>query len=387
MRLKATSCYVKNDVVSVLIEINFGTGSMAMDQELRMKWQTFSGFGFIFLIVGFVLWFGVTQSQAQMVQQVEQVAEAVAEVRMEAEPAEAVEDAEEAEVVEGEQEDVDQRITLRVFPQSISINQSMHFDEQGNMRGDNRSMSLNFNAFYTAKTSVVSYRILKVDPLVTSSGEKLELTHSHFSERTVHRHHNNQQRFYFNFNVAPPTLAAAKIEKVSGEVEIKMGQGPMLTAVLGPLGEVEGKTARIEGVEGCRVRVQRQDNGQLRVDFMGNGWTNMKEVRFFNGQGIQMNPNGWGGGSAGHGNFNRTYHLNMDDDGRVAFDLWSGMEKITVPFEVKDIPMPGAIEDDAIDLAIKAVPSDELDDADFGGGLPEGNVDVIIEEEAAEVAG
>ena len=254
-------------------------------------------------------------------------------------------------------------IEIQVVPNNVSMNASLHFDEQGLVRSENHNLSINCYGFLPEGKQVLGYRIVEFEAAVTSAGEKLLPQHHHGDQwQQIHEHHRRQTppRFYLNTQLSPPSLEAKTIRRLAGTVELRVAVPPVRRAVLAPIEEVEGKTAEIRGVDDCRVRAQRTADDALRVDYIGSGWQLLDEAKFLTAEGIELSANGWsGGGNPGSGRYHREYRMTMPDGGRLVFDLWEGVETVTARFEMTDIPLPGAAAGDEVDFAIEAKPRDQ----------------------------
>lgn len=266
---------------------------------------------------------------------------------------------------------------LQVLPGSINRSSSINFDEEGFVNNEGHNLSVNLNCFYDPTLRPLSYELLGIDNVVTSSGEQLR-PEVHPYRQVIHPQQHNQPRPRFNigFALPEPSMRCESIQRLSGRVRFFVGVEPIRHAVIGPLNKIEGRRVRIGNYPDARL-VVRREQGRIRIDFTGESWRKLDQVRFFGGHNREFPVGGWSGGGDGR-SFTRTYHVPLTDDGKIVVSLWSDVKEIEAPFVVTDIPMPGTPADEAeVDLVIEARPIDDIR-ALFD---IEGDLEVIVGEE------
>ena len=266
---------------------------------------------------------------------------------------------------------------VRYRPQSMQFNSYVSFDEQGNAVGQNVNLTLSISFDWDGtRASVMKWQNLIIKRVLTSTGESLDPIDTPRGDGTVWRNFgpgNNQERSNFNLSLQLPLPArhAQQLTVVEGAVDLTMGVGPLREAILGPISEVEGKVVRINGIDNSRITVRRiADDKQPRVRLeVGQELLNLlADAQFLDAAGVSMQARGWGGGNNG-GVYYREFRMDMPDTGSVRLLLFSELRTLTLPFILRDVPMPRTrAEDDAADLVIDAHPLGEARGGD--GGLP-----------------
>ena len=122
---------------------------------------------------------------------------------------------------------------------------------------------------------------------------------------------------------------------------------------LSPVEKYLDKDIRIKNIEDCRLRMERKAKDRLRVEYRGEGWENLDEVRFLDKAGNELPSRGWsGGGLHPDTGYYREYRFEMPDGGKVIVDIWKGVRVVPGLFELKDVPLPGAPSpEDEVDIS------------------------------------
>ncbi len=267
---------------------------------------------------------------------------------------------------------------------NVSFNHSIHFDQNGKQQGENHNLSLNFRLKVRGDQDVLSSGNVRLTRAVSDAGEDL-VNHQHRHrggiQRQLHHvlnqqrhHHRNQQDIHGHAQLNVPTLPATRLVDVAGVVEVQLGVGPMRQAVLGPFEQVEGRRARVEGVDGSRIVVD-EHNGQLRLQVSQPVVDTLHRVRVYDAHGGEQVSNGWSGGHH-NGQPSVTLNIPADPGCRVVFELFERIDTVEAEFSLTDVPLPVLKTKPAgVELVLKPTP---IDPGGFRAELPE--APVVIEE-------
>jgi hypothetical protein len=266
--------------------------------------------------------------------------------------------------VPGDGDDGD-RIHLASILSNVYMNASIHFDENGEERGRSDSMYINVSIIPPEGTTVLKYRIEKYHDLVTSTGEKIDLSdhHHHASDHWQdfqQHHHNNQRHLRMSVRIDRPRIPAQRINRVAADLELKISNGPKMRVELSPIEKYFDKDIRIKNIEDCRLRIERKGQDRLRVEYRGKGWDNLEEVTFYNQEENKINSHGWSSGSREWGYY-REYRLVVPDDGKIVFDIWQDVRVRPGRFEIEDVPLPGSPSpQDQVDVSLREPHTDAV---------------------------
>ena len=240
------------------------------------------------------------------------------------------------------------RIRLTAMLSTVYMNASIHFDEQGAERHRSESMHINASILPPTGMAVLQYRIDRYHDMVTSAGEKIELSNRHrqlrdrWQEFNRH-HHNRDDQLRMSLHIERPRIPAPRIKRVAADLELKVSEGPKMRVELAPVEKYLDKDIRIKNIEDCRLRMQRKAKDRLRVEYRGEGWENLDEVRFLDKAGNELQSRGYSGGGLHPGTgYYREYRFHMPDHGKVIVDVWSGVRVVPGLLELEDVPLPGA---------------------------------------------
>ena len=266
------------------------------------------------------------------------------------------EDADAEDVNRGK--DHPERIRLTAMLSTVYMNASIHFDEHGEERHRSESMYINASILPPAGKTVLKYRIEKYHDMVTSTGEKIELNNrhhhhgDHWQEFNRH-HHNRDEQLRMSLHIERPRIPAQRIKRVAADIELKVSEGPKMRVELAPVEKYFDKDIRIKNIEDCQLRMERKAKDRLRVEYRGEGWENLDEVRFLDKAGNELPSRGWSGGGLHPGTgYWREYRFEMPDGGKVIVDIWKGVRVVPGLFELKDVPLPGAPSpEDEVDIS------------------------------------
>ena len=259
--------------------------------------------------------------------------------------------------------------SVHFWTNSISYRSYLHFNDNGKVRSEQHQLNLSIQARCPQDIGITGYRVLGIDKIVTSAGEKLELDghRNHFGNnmRRIHRHGNGPMNFSIGLNLPLPTQRALRLEEVRGQVRFAIARGPKRKAVLDPLSKYLGKRIHINDFEGSRLRVT-QDEGQIRLTMNSGLMDQYDEAKFFDADGRVLDMRGWGSGSSGNTR-HRSYRVTVPKQGRVVIYYHDDTRKVDVPFAIEDVRLPKPPEaEPAIHLSIDAEPVGQVGANDDG---------------------
>jgi hypothetical protein len=248
--------------------------------------------------------------------------------------------------------------------QYLSYNESINFDEQGNEQHRNSNFSVNVRLRLEGGDDAASFKSAVIESAVTSAGERLTVPQHHNHWRNHHpfpqQHHGRmQQEHHANAQLSVPTLAAEQIDELRGHVELSVTRGEVKQALLRPISLYDGKTVRVIGIEGMRVRVKRMPmHHTLRLE-LPMGVNPLEHVTFLgDANGVLPAPQPRSSGSSGEW-AHQDYQVALPDDGGVLLRWRESSDVVKVPFVVHDIPLPGQ-RGAAVELSVVAEPMRDL---------------------------
>ncbi len=292
-----------------------------------------------------------------------------------------------AEPVAAEDLAIDLDVKLTLQPSNVSINRSISFDEAGKPRHRNEQLQVNFYCFYESAVPPLSYRDLKVDSVITSSGEALTIDPDQHRRNNQQIQANRQRegRPYFNLyvQVPAPTRPAETLREVRGTVTLDLPRGPQRVIRLAPASKFLGKRFRVVDVDDSIWQLDRlepEGNEQPMV-----GLTHarqlqnlIQEIEFYTAQGNAIETNG-GGWSGGNQEITRRFRLDLPDDAVILIKLYRKARSVEVPFVATEVPLPMPMPQGPVfDLAIATLPLEEAVPRGDGEAGPE-ELEAVIE--------
>lgn len=236
---------------------------------------------------------------------------------------------------------------LRAALSNVHMNAMIGFDERGVIRNIHQAAYISASIQQPEQSTVHQYRIRNFQDVFTSTGERLELSSRHHSEpqrwRDVpkHRHHSKQPlRIAVHFH--PPRIPAQRIKRIAVDLELKVTTGRRMRIVLSPIGDYLNKNLRIANIADCRLRITRKGGNRLRVEYRGEGWKSLDEVRFEDGKGNELRSIGWRWAKEDWGYY-REYRFEIPAEGKMVIRISEGLRTLPALFELEDVPFPGAI--------------------------------------------
>ena len=277
-------------------------------------------------------------------------------------------------------------VTLRLYPNQISIDRSRRFDDQGKTTQRNNRLSMYFQCAVTTERTVLAYRDGGVDRLRDGWDREVALPAPNDRGRgnnwvtlqpNRHRGRNDgATQFSFGFNTDTPAEDVQVLSEVGGRIELKVADGDLRAIRLAPLGDYLGKRLRIRDMDDLQIVVERTDErGEqgVRLSLPAEWMPQIRAVRFLSAEGRVL-PGGDSSRQRRQGAIeSRTYRNAPADDATMEIQVFPGVEVIEVPWTVRDVPLPASEEDGAVgELA--------LDTEALGGGPQIPALEVEIED-------
>ncbi|MEM9294453.1 MAG: hypothetical protein AAGA57_01505 [Planctomycetota bacterium] len=246
-----------------------------------------------------------------------------------------------------------------VRPSAVSLNLSVNFDEQGNVRHRNQSGSVSVSARFDPKeVRVVSYGQLRIRRVVTRDGRSIEMgedAHRHHGRSRVH---GNTTQIGVSGQIPAEALGALGIERLEADFEVRVGLGEPEMAVLDPLQRFYGKRVAIADLPGSWFQVDKNANG-LRLTANKTTFERFAEPEIYDERGRKLQSRGWSSGSNGQTQY-REFRLQAPEDGRMILWLDREVRDVTIPVVIEDIPAPGGAAPARPDLVIRLGPPAEV---------------------------
>ncbi len=277
-------------------------------------------------------------------------------------------------------------LVLEARVQSIDEQHRVNFNEEGEPNNENHSLRVQLVLTLEGDQPIMGYHDLVIDRVVTDAAEELRSLDGPGNSGMMHNIFGHQQRnprkpqIGVHCRLPVPSHASRSLSEVSGHVVLKLAEGPMKEAVLGPFGEVAGKRARIEGMAGSEVSL-RERQGNLRVEMSQEVRERLNRLRVVDGRGVELPAPSRGSGSNGMMQY-VDLRLAPEAGHRVVLELFDRVVEREAVFTVHDVPLPGAeANDGGVELVLDLVPVGEGlvgVEVEAGVGLP--RLPVVVEE-------
>jgi len=242
----------------------------------------------------------------------------------------------------------EQPVKLTFKPQSVELEQSLQFDDSGRAQRSESNLTLQFNVFSApAAITVVGYGNPRFTEILTDRGEKLIPSDDNSGWNRIDPRMRQYQAqgpaFSIYTHLAAPRQPATKLTVMTGTIDIHLATGKPKSAEIKPLKDFFGKRLQIDGIEGAEVTVL--DKGEDGIELIMPKATEEKlaDVAFSDAAGGACEINGWGGGGSGS-TIERTYQVKVPADGALVLQFHHNLRKVTVPFTITDLPLPGGEE-------------------------------------------
>ncbi len=289
-------------------------------------------------------------------------------------PAKATKDVKDAAKGEGKAEaveDKDKPVVLKALPMNIQISGNVQFNENGVMSGQSNYFNVSFFLQPPGNMPIRSIRNVKVQKLVTDSGEDLttglreqnsenfQVPEDLFLAPGQDRGRGRSRRQMY-VNPPFPKKPCRKIAKLQGTADIEMAQGPLKRVNIGAVSAVDGKRIKIEGVDDAWIQLSMGDEGnQRRMQVTSNAQTFGKIARlyFFNGDGTLIQNQGYSSSYSGQGSGTVTLGLygQFPETTTAVLIIYGTSKSMSVTFEGTDFPMPSIFAEgsDLFDMVMK----------------------------------
>lgn len=253
----------------------------------------------------------------------------------------------------------DAPLVLEARPSSVQVSRSVNFDQDGNIRNEHDSLSVNLNIIYDDAIRPVAYGDLELTRVITSSGERLDFDpdQNNRGARRIHRNRQQDGRPFFNsyFNLPVPEQPCESIRLIEGRVTLTLPHGEIKQAALAPWSRFVDRRVRVTNVPGSIIVLRKQENGNVKIEFDRALDQQVTEVVFVDGKNAPLEARQQGSGSGGSLAY-RYYAVDVPDDGGVWVRLYPQTRQQRASFAARGVPMPGgAAGRPAFDLAVKAV--------------------------------
>lgn len=270
-------------------------------------------------------------------------------------------------------------LKVAVRPESVTRQSYLHFDENGKPRGATDNMSMSFSLNFDEKVNVIGYRNLKIDPIITDQGEALIVDPDRVQRGgSMYRDWHNRQRQARVSIALPlpiPTRPATSLRQVSGSVEVQHAVGTPRQAVLAPLRDMLDKRVHVKGIADSLIVISREADNQVQVLMSSAAAHLVDTLVFADANGVALPIRGWGG-DGGDGAITRRYQLALPDDARVIVTFLGSIQTTTVPFALRDVPLPVTQPRRGFDLMVDAHAPGEAPPAARG---PE-QLEIVVED-------
>ncbi|MEM7680694.1 MAG: hypothetical protein AAF288_01940 [Planctomycetota bacterium] len=248
---------------------------------------------------------------------------------------------------------------LTVTPQSLSVNMSVNFDEEGHVRHRNENGSVSVSVkFDPDQIRVVSYEQLRMRRVVTFAGDVIELGEDDNRHHGRSRINGRSTQIGVSGQLPSEVLAARGIRRLEADFEMRVGLGEPEMAVLEPLSRFYGKRVAIADLPGSWFRVDKNANG-VRVTANLETFERFDEPEIYDDRGRKLEARGWSSGSNGQTQY-REYRVPAPDEGRMILWLDREVRDLVVPVVIEDVPMPGGEGVARPDLVIRLGPPDRV---------------------------
>ncbi|MEM6392726.1 MAG: hypothetical protein AAF797_08155 [Planctomycetota bacterium] len=273
---------------------------------------------------------------------------------------------------------------LSIRPNNLSFSSNISFDEHGQPRHQSANGSINFTVDYNATLQPIAYDNFRLTRIVTDDGTDIPI---HQDPRQRHsnqfgRNQNNGQRggnfnLYAN-NLPQPPGNARTFAIVEAVFDLRYADGPPQPAIFHPIEDFDGVWVGIQEFPDSRVRVSRVGE-RLRVDFDPDTFRRFAHPEFFTADRTPININGWSSSNRNTG-VNRTYNIDLDNQGRVILWFYPSIKTATIPFRARNIVLPERPQSDGVDLVIRLGedPANANDPAQPDPAQPPNELNIVV---------
>lgn len=239
----------------------------------------------------------------------------------------------------------DETLKLEAVPSSLRMHSNVNFTEEGGVGSvATKSLALRIAVHVPSEMNVLAYRLLDTPQAVTSSGERIRVEQdrsSSFSSR-IRSNNKGQDVFHVSVTGVPPTVPADRLKRVTGRVELRLGQDEGEKREFGPMKDLVDTTVAIPGVEGCTLTVTKR-RSHYRVGYSGELWRRVKHIAYYRNNGTtapvpvarvrqytqRMNTF-----------TDRATRAKKSERGKIAVQFWKESVTRQARFEARDVVLP-----------------------------------------------
>lgn len=275
-------------------------------------------------------------------------------------PTEPQPDPQDPDAAAGEDASIDAETLTKDFhfrPTNIRMSSDANFDQNGKITHQNHRFYVNLQATYRGRLSLSSYKNVQLTDIVTSAGERLTVDPNQNRHQGEIRTNRDDPQFGLGFNLPLPSMPCTRLELLRGTVDIVVGVGETQSAVLKPAKEYLGRTIRIREFPDSSFTLINERDSQVRVEADTALLARLSSASFYAANNTPIPSRGQGSGSRNDRQF-ISFYLNLPDDGAVVLNFHPEIRTITVPFELREVPLP--VQDkspDRTDMVIDLKPS------------------------------
>lgn len=217
---------------------------------------------------------------------------------------------------------------------------------------------------------------VKITEAVTDSGESLlqgGRDNHHLSMNSAGWMHRgwrgDTRKLELYVQLRPPAQPATAIARMAGEVTFMVSDGKQRKVEIGPIGKMSGAPIAVEGLPGIEMTLTWAAD-KLTIAAPQSLFDNLAELRLQTAQGARVETGGMSGGG-GDGQMSYEMNVSLPADGTVILILHQNVRAVTVPFEVRGIPLQAPPKEEVKRIILKSTEVEPDQVKDKGGDKPQ----------------
>ena len=225
-------------------------------------------------------------------------------------------------------------------PIQIRNESQAEYDRNGKISRQHHRFRVHLKARYQGTLSLLYFENPKLTDILTSAGERLVLLPNRYLPRGDFLADRDEPIFGFAFNLRQPSAPCERLELVRGSVDILVGMGEIQTAILKPAKNYFGHPIRIRDFSDSSFSITHiPDDTQMQFRFDRALGDRIADISFYTASNklIPAYTEGRGKREDHHYIF---YQLDWPADGAVVIKVYPEVRTITVPFELREVPLP-----------------------------------------------
>ncbi|MDX1681885.1 MAG: hypothetical protein R3336_02085 [Phycisphaeraceae bacterium] len=255
-------------------------------------------------------------------------------------PAPADEEAENNPNDEGEKTEIPYAVSLQQFQYQHRI----RYDSAGNPADVHEHLHMNLRCIFGGKPVPTAYRRFEISEVITDSLESLKIKRHHqrphwLPTQNIHVDGQRVKGVSFSGELEVPDLAARRITRLRGTVDVMIGRGKTQKVVLSPIKKVLNRKVKVKNLDEATLTVQKYGNHGYQITGPAGLVSTARKIIFRNARGEIVASRSYGTSHSGDNAVAR-FRVAVPEDGSIEIQVHPKQEIQTLEFELNDIALP-----------------------------------------------